>query len=54
MRATKRLLRRVDAAAVEQAIAIEAQTFSERLSSAEAKEAFTAFLQKRKPDFSKF
>jgi enoyl-CoA hydratase/carnithine racemase len=54
VRDTKRLLRRVDAAAIEQAIAIEAQTFSERLSSAEAKEAFTAFLQKRKPDFSKF
>jgi 1,4-dihydroxy-2-naphthoyl-CoA synthase len=35
-------------------MAEEIKYFSEMLSAAEAKEAFTAFLQKRKPDFTKF
>ena len=54
VREAKRLLRRADADAVREAIAAEAAAFGARLASAEAKEAFNAFLQKRKPDFSKF
>ncbi|ESR26757.1 Enoyl-CoA hydratase [Lutibaculum baratangense AMV1] len=52
LRATKRLLRG-DPAAIEAAILAEAQVFAERLLSPEAREAFTAFLEKRPPDFSK-
>jgi 1,4-dihydroxy-2-naphthoyl-CoA synthase len=33
---------------------LEGDAFAERLGSAEANEAFTAFFEKRKPDFSKF
>jgi enoyl-CoA hydratase/carnithine racemase len=54
VREAKKLLRRADAEAVQQQIAAEAKVFGERLSSPEAKEAFSAFLGKRKPDFSKF
>jgi 1,4-dihydroxy-2-naphthoyl-CoA synthase len=32
----------------------ETEVFAERLASGEAKEAFSAFLEKRKPDFSRF
>ncbi|HZV94199.1 MAG TPA: enoyl-CoA hydratase, partial [Caldimonas sp.] len=35
-------------------IGIEGQAFAARLQSPEAKEAFSAFFQKRKPDFSRF
>jgi enoyl-CoA hydratase/carnithine racemase len=51
---TKRLLRRGRGDAVQQAIAAENERFGARLHSPEAKEAFSAFLGKRKPDFSKF
>jgi enoyl-CoA hydratase/carnithine racemase len=47
-------MRRFDAAAVQEAIEAEAGIFSQRLRSPEAIEAFQAFFQKRKPDFSKF
>lgn len=54
VRDSKRLLRRANADKVLEAIAIEAKIFGERLSSPEATEAFSAFFQKRKPDFSSF
>ncbi len=54
VRETKRLMRRAGAAGVAEAIGIENGIFAERLQSPEAKEAFGAFFQKRKPDFSRF
>ena len=54
VRETKRLLRRATQAAVLEAIEAEAVVFRDRLSSPEATEAFSAFFQKRKPDFSTF
>lgn len=50
MRLTKKLLKR-DMDKVEEAMKIEAGHFAERLVSAEAREAFSAFLEKRKPKF---
>lgn len=54
VRETKRLLRRARAPALTEAIGIEGAAFAARLQSPEAKEAISAFFQKRKPDFSKF
>jgi enoyl-CoA hydratase/carnithine racemase len=54
VRETKRLMRRARSAAALDAIGVEGRVFAERLQSPEAKEAFSAFFQKRKPDFSKF
>jgi len=54
VRDTKKLLRRGSAEAVMQAIAAEGEIFLQRVVSAEAREAFSAFFQKRKPDFSQF
>jgi enoyl-CoA hydratase/carnithine racemase len=54
VRETKRLLRRARSAALLETIAVEGQVFGQRLQSPEAKEAFSAFFEKRKPDFSKF
>ncbi|MFC4929060.1 enoyl-CoA hydratase [Massilia sp. GCM10023247] len=54
IRATKALMRRPRAAIVAETITVENKQFSAMLTGAEAKEAFTAFFQKRKPDFSKF
>jgi len=54
VRETKRLLRRTRSPAVLEAMDAEGAVFAARLQSPEAKEAFSAFFQKRKPDFSRF
>jgi enoyl-CoA hydratase/carnithine racemase len=54
IRETKKLTRRYNAEQVLDAIQVEGKVFAERLASPEAKEAFSAFFQKRKPDFSQF
>jgi enoyl-CoA hydratase/carnithine racemase len=54
VRDTKKLLRRAGTESTLRAIEAEAAIFAERLTSPEAREAFSAFFQKRKPDFSQF
>lgn len=54
VRVTKRLLKAQTGAMMEAALAEELRQFGERLVSPEAKEAFSAFLEKRKPDFARF
>ena len=54
VRLTKRLLKARYAEALASTIDEETRLFTERLSSPEAKEAMSAFLEKRKPDFSRF
>src|SRR5437016_5890585 len=54
IRLTKQLMKKRHAQIVRETIAEEVKVFSERLASAEAKEAMRAFLEKRKPDFSRF
>lgn len=54
VRESKRLMRAGQAAQVTHAMATEGEMFAQRLRSPEAQEAFQAFFQKRKPDFSKF
>jgi enoyl-CoA hydratase/carnithine racemase len=54
VRDTKRLLRHPQATAVKEAILREAGVFGPRLAGGEAREAISAILEKRPPDFSKF
>jgi enoyl-CoA hydratase/carnithine racemase len=51
LRACKRLLKQSTREQLEQAVRLENEEFSERVRSAEAKEAFAAFLEKRPPNF---
>ncbi len=53
LRLTKQLLKRALLPQIEAALAAELEMFVARLGSPEAKEAFTAFLEKRPPDFAR-
>ena len=52
LRLTQKLLRHASSAELLQRFELENAHFSERLESAEVKEAITAFYEKRKPDFA--
>ncbi len=54
VRQTKALMKQRFAARISEAMGDEGAVFRERLASPEAKEAMTAFFEKRKPDFSRF
>lgn len=54
LRLTKQLMKRAPSALIRETMNAEAAVFRERLASPEAKEAFAAFFEKRKPDFSSF
>jgi len=54
VREAKRLMRAPQRELIASTIRTEGELFSARLRSPEAMEAFQAFFQKRKPDFSKF
>ena len=54
VRLTKQLMKAAFSRAVGEQIDAELREFKQRLGSPEAKEAMSAFFEKRKPDFSKF
>lgn len=54
IRATKQLMKAGRTPAINSALLEENKLFSTMLQQPEAKEAFTAFFEKRKPDFSRF
>jgi enoyl-CoA hydratase/carnithine racemase len=53
LQACKRLMKRSSREQIEQAMKVEGEEFASRVRSAEAREAFTAFLEKRPPNFSR-
>ena len=53
LQAIKKLMKRAPREQIEQAIKIENEEFASRLSSPVTKEVFTAFIEKRPPDFAK-
>jgi enoyl-CoA hydratase/carnithine racemase len=54
LRTTKMLLKSGSAEAIKQSMAREGQNFAALLQAPEAKEAMAAFMERRKPDFSRF
>ena len=54
LRATKHLMKSEQTVAIQAQIEEESILFGEMLVSKEAKEAFNAFFEKRKPDFTNF
>ena len=53
LQACKRLMKRSSREQIEQAMKVEMEEFALRVRSAEAREAFAAFLEKRRPDFTR-
>ena len=53
LRACKRLMKLSSREQIEQAMKLEGEEFALRVRSAEAREAFTAFIEKRPPDFTR-
>jgi enoyl-CoA hydratase/carnithine racemase len=54
LRATKRLMKEGATPQIAARMSLEGKQFGEMLRAPEAREAFTAFFEKRRPDFSKF
>jgi enoyl-CoA hydratase/carnithine racemase len=54
IRATKEMLNRATRDSLKETMLAEGERFAQRLQSDEAAEAFAAFREKRKPDFSRF